>query len=80
MNDSQITLAPRTAIDRTLPALTVELPDTPDVIGADRIRFTGTTDVTDSPNTIVAYYADAAGGEPPQPDRVPRRRPQRQPQ
>lgn len=60
-NGRQVTLNPRTTLDRIVPALSVTVPDTPPVIDANRVVFSGETDTTASPNLIAAYRARANG-------------------
>ena len=57
----QVTLNPRTTLDRIAPALSVTVPDRGPVIDADQVVFTGETDTTARPNTIAAYRARPDG-------------------
>ena len=60
-NGTQVTPNARTTIDRIAPALSVTVPDRGPVTDADQVVFSGETDATASPNTIVAYRARVNG-------------------
>ena len=60
-DDFQISLAPRTAVDRIAPTLKVTVPDTGTYVSNRRVTFTGTTDTSSRPNWIRAYRATREG-------------------
>lgn len=60
-NNRQITEGRRRTLDRISPALAVQTPGTPAVVDRDRVVFSGTTDNTAYPNTIIAFRTRANG-------------------